>query len=89
MADIAVRRVLLVDNTNVDIAAATGRRRIHKPLGWYLTTLPEAGECLEPVDYVGATDLASQDKSITGIQFVDAQVVLSANCAGGNTGPGI
>ena len=89
MANTANKRILLVDNSAIDISAAQGKRRIHKLTGWYRTSPDGFAECLEPVDYITADLAASGDKVITGIEFVDAAVVLRGNCAGGDNGPGL
>lgn len=81
MADVAYKRIQLVDNTRFNDAG----KRIHRILPWHLVTLTEGPTFLEPVDHIGM-GVYSTTKQITGIEFVDADVFYNNIGCGGNGG---
>jgi hypothetical protein len=79
MADVAISRVQLVDNSQ-----RRDGKRIHKVLPWQIVTVEGHVPMLEPLDFVGFAGSGSTTKQITGIQFVDADVFYSQNGCGGD-----
>lgn len=78
MADIAVKRLQLVDNSRT---RADGMR-VHRVLPWQLVTLQDGWTGLQPTDFRTESSAAS-DKQITGILFIDELSFLAArNCGG-------
>lgn len=84
MADLAITRVQLVDNSRV---RADGRR-LHRILPWQVVKYDGYVPMIEPVDCLVGTETATQlqtSKQITGILFVD-ESFFSKNGTGGEVG---